>query len=473
MKFNVYNTHMEISPYNKGDVPYIEKMFTAVDRHSLKEYPCAYMIMDKILYLPKGAPLHKLESIFGEYKIISENDPYELMSDEFASLYRPRNELQYQSIEFLTSSDTPQLGLNLATGFGKTFCVAYSITNLRAKAIIITPNENLKVQWIDTFSNMFNYRPKNLMNISGSNVMSGIMNNEIEERDVYFVNHQTLRSYMATYGGEALHEFFKRIKVKIKVYDESHLEFGNILLIDYFTNTAKNWYLTATFDRSDRTESACFRKAFSSVSTFGETESLNAITKHVVYHVVNINSHASYKEQRQICGFVGMTTASYAKYAFITDKNDTTYMAIKSIINKLSEIEGKILLFVGLIEGADIVANKLKKDFPNKRIGIYHSKIDKEEKESALKCDIIVSTAKSCGTGKDIKELRAVICAEELASKILAKQIIGRLRPYKDKETFYFDIVNTCIPSVTFWFRSRFKAIEPLVKKIIYLNIDD
>ena len=474
MKLEIYNTHIEVSPYTQEDLPYIEKNFTALDRFTQKEYACAYTILNGTLYLPKGTQLtSRFKSEFDSIELITEIDPYEKMSEEFKALYPPRNELQEKSIQFLCSGNNPQLGLNLVTGFGKTFCVASAITKLNEKAIIITPNEALKLQWIKTFSEMFDYKPKNLMNISGSNIMTEIVEGSVKETDVYFVNHQTLRSYMSNYGCFALHEFFKKIKVGIKVYDESHMEFANILLIDFFTNTKTTFYLTATFDRSDKSESACFKKAFKSVKTFGEFESAEATEKHVVYHVVNINSRASYKEKLKITGWQGMTAASYAKYAFFTDKNETTYRTIKLIVEKMKETEGKILIFVGLIDAVNLVGQKLKEDFPDKSVGILHSQVSKDEKESAVKKDIIVSTVKSCGTGKDIKGLRTVICAEELASKITAKQIIGRLRPFGEgKETYYFDIVNICIPSVTYWFRARFKTLSQLVKKIVYLDMD-
>lgn len=473
MKLEIYNTHMEVSPYTQEDLPIVEKMFTALDRFTQKEYACAYMILNNTLYLPKGTPYQRFRNSFDSINFIDSTDGYLQMSDNFKALYEPRNELQEKSINFLCSGGS-QLGLNLATGFGKTFCVAYAVTKMCEKTIVITPNENLKLQWIKTFSEMFNYRPKNLMNIAGSNIITGIMDGSItKEADIYFVNHQTLRSYMTTAGGFALHEFFKKIKVGIKVYDESHMEFANILLIDFFTNTKTTFYLTATFDRSDKSESACFQKAFKSVETFGEVESTEATEKHVVYHVVNINSRASYKEKLKITGWQGMTAASYAKYAFFTDKNETTYRTIKLIVEKMKEVEGKIMIFVGLIDAVDLVVNKLREDFPDKTVAAFHSKISKDEKEGAIKKDIIVTTVKSCGTGKDIKGLRTVICAEELASKITAKQIIGRLRPFGEgKETYYFDIVNICIPSVTFWFKARFKTINTLVKKVVYLDID-
>lgn len=353
-----------------------------------------------------------------------------------------------------------------------TFCVAYAVNDLSIKTLVITPNESLKQQWINTFVKMFDYRPKHLMNIAGSNVIDAIMDDMVEEADIYFVNHQTLRSYMTQYGGYKFHQFLKKLKIGIKVYDESHMEFANILLIDNYSNTDRTWYLTATFDRSDKTESVCFKRAFMSVIEFGAEESAKLSRKHVIYHMVNINSMISPKDRARLMGFPGFTAAKYGQYAFFGDKNNTAYNAILTILKNTKNMEGKTLIFVPLIESADELVKRIRKDFPEKSVAAYHSKVSREDKESAEKKDIIVSTIKSAGTGRDIPGLRSVICAEPVASKVVIEQTIGRLREYApDKDTYYWDIVDRSIPPLTWWFKGRFKKIESLVKKVINLEM--
>ena len=135
-------------------------------------------------------------------------------------------------------------------------------------------------------------------------------------------------------------------------------------------------------------------------------------------------------------------------------------------------MEGKTLIFVPLIENVDTIVSKLKRDVPNKSCAAYHSKISKEEKESAEKKDIIVSTIKSCGTGRDIKGLRSLICCEPVASKVVIEQVIGRLRPYaEDKDTYYWDVVDRSIPPITWWYKARFKKISLIVKQMVNLNL--
>lgn len=464
---------MELYPYIKSDYPIIEDMYTATDKFTQSKFPCGYMIEDNKLFLPRGTPISKIERLTkAKANTIDNSDPIANMSRKFYSLYEPRDNIQQESIEFLIGQEH-QLALNLKTGLGKTYCVAYASTKLNERTLIITPNESLKQQWIGTYHKMFDYRPKNLMNIASSNIINAIMDDAVDEADVYFVNHQTLRSYMTANNGYVLHKFFKKLNIGIKVYDESHMEFANILLIDFFSNTNRTWYLTATFDRSDKTESACFKRAFNSVITYGEKESEEVVVPHVVYHVVNINSRISPKDRARIINYQGMTAASYGKYAFMGDTNQTAYNAILSILNKTKDVEGKTLIFVPLIDAVDEVVKKLKRDYPYKSIAAYHSRIPKDEKESAEKKDIIVSTIKSCGTGRDIPGLRCLICVEPVASKVVTEQMFGRLRPYADgKDTYFFDVIDVCIPPINWWFRARFKKIESLAKDVIYLNLE-
>ena len=474
MNIDVYNTHIEVYPYIKGDIPLIEDMFTAIDKFADKTYACGYMIENNKLYLPAGMNIGKLENLLSEkatYKRFS--DPFDEMSEEHEAFVEARNELQERAINFL-NKDSNQLSLNLATGIGKTVCVSLAITNQNIKTLIIVPTDIIKTQWLKTLTNMFDYKPKHIINITGSNIINQIMDDSIniENTDIFIVNHGTLHSYLMQVGGYQFHEFIKKLRVGIKVYDEAHLNFANILLIDFYSNTKKTFYITATFDRSDKTESACFKKCFQMIDTFGENESIKIQRKHVQYYVVNVNSNISMKSRAKLLAFPGFTTPKYAKYAYHNDQNQTMYNTMLEIIKKVENLDGKILIFVPTIDSVEEVCDKLKKDITNKSIGAYHSKIDKEEKESTKKKDIIVSTEKSLGTGTDIKGLRCVILGIPIASKVLAQQMIGRLREYaSDKDTYFFDIIDVCIPPVNWYFKSRFKKIKTLVKEVIYLNM--
>lgn len=468
---DVFNTHIEVYPYKQFDQPWLEKQYTAVDKFSGNEYACGYIIDDGKLYIPRGTSVSKLEVVMDSVANDShDSDPMEHMSRVHSSYYEPRDKIQVESIEFL-KEEGHQLGLNLRMGWGKTYCVLYAATELNMKLLVITPNNGIKSQWMKSMKTMFDYRPKEIVDIAGSDIMDAIEEGTCREADVYLVNHQTLRSYLTTYGVFKFKQFFQKIKVGIKVYDESHMEFANILLVDFLSNTDRTWYLTATFDRSDKTERVCFQHAFASVESYGEKESMEAAEKHVIYHMVNINSQITPKNRARLMAYPGFTASRYGKYCIFDDPNDTAYKAILAILNKTTDMEGKTLIFIPLIEAVDEVVKRLKKDYPQKSVAAYHSRISKDEKESAEKKDIIVSTIKSCGTGKDIKGLRSVICLEPVASKVVTSQTIGRLRPYGEgKDTYFWDILDRSVQPVNWWHRARFKTIESLVKKVVTIN---
>ena len=95
--------------------------------------------------------------------------------------------------------------------------------------------------------------------------MSGKVNAEI-----YAVNHQTIIAYAKVHGWNSIREFFKKLKVGIKVVDEAHKFFENTLMIDYFSDIQKSFYITATFGRSDNREYRIYKSAFASMVRYGE-----------------------------------------------------------------------------------------------------------------------------------------------------------------------------------------------------------
>ena len=394
--------------------------------------------------------------------------------------YNHYTHLKIESIRFVRTEkarcivvDNPE-HLYLTTDYivtHNTFCVAYATNKLKRKTLIITPTEGLKVQWINTYRKMMGYREEQICNIAGGAVIDAILNDSIPPADIYVANHSTLRNYLTATNGWMFHQFMKKLQVGIKVYDEAHLDFANILLLDDFSNTEQTWYLTATFGRSDKTEQKCYKQAFSTLVSYGENESLATMRKHVIYHTVQINTHVTPYHRAKLMAYPGFSAAKFGKYAFFEDKNETCYHAIQKCLDLLKDKEGKILVFVPLIDAVELVADKLHHDYPDKKIGRYHSRMPKDEKEEELKKDIIVTTIKSCGTGKDIPGLRALISADCLASRLGSRQLVGRLRPFSEVlDTYFFDIVAIDILPCTWWWKARYKAIKDLVKATVFLQ---
>ena len=299
----VYHTHIEVSPYKKGEVFSIEKNFSTWNNIAHRYDSGVYVIGDDTLYLPRGMNVMNLETIFNtKATMIYDHDPYKTFSDVKMTV-EPRDDLQRDCIDFLTARGKyagvarySQQALVLQTGFGKTYCMVNAIVSMRVKALIVTTQDKIKYQWIKTFKEKTTIPEDRLIDIKGSNIMEAIVNGEHDEGYVYFINHQTLLSFLKTYGPDEFHEFFRSLHIGVKVYDEAHLCFRNALFTDYFSDTVRTYYLTANFTRSNDKEAYLYNKCFASVykyrvkSELAETSSA-ASRKHILYYPTTFRSN--------------------------------------------------------------------------------------------------------------------------------------------------------------------------------------
>lgn len=481
----VYHTHIEVSPYKKGEVFSIEKNFSTWNNIAHRYDSGVYVIGDDTLYLPRGMNVMNLETIFNtKATMIYDHDPYKTFSD-VKMIVEPRDDLQRDCIDFLTArgkyagvAGYSQQALVLQTGFGKTYCMVNAIVSMRVKALIVTTQDKIKYQWIKTFKEKTTIPEDRLIDIKGSNIMEAIVNGEHDEGYVYFINHQTLLSFLKTYGPDEFHEFFRSLHIGVKVYDEAHLCFRNALFTDYFSDTVRTYYLTANFTRSNDKEAYLYNKCFASVykyrvkSELAETSSA-ASRKHILYYPTTFRSNPPASWQKKCDTYKGFSGMIFADWAFKYDPNETLLHAILDRFEEAKKHKGKILITVPKIDNIEIVYDALKKDpsiLDGRTIGTIHSKNKKEDNESAKKdVDVIVSTIRSCGTGVDINGLRSIINAEPFSSQITANQLSGRLREFSPTDdTYFYDLIDIgfepCKTQLTRKLgilRSKCKAVYP------------
>lgn len=480
----VYHTHIEIFPYEKGENEKIERMLSIWVDAEFHYDPMGYFINNRILYVPRGFSIPILEKEFRSTAfVVKECDYYETVKGVKMTT-PPRDRIQEESIEFLTgegmfknSRAYSQQALILDTGDGKTYSTINGIVQLRMRAIIITHQDKIKQQWVNSYLNMTTATKNNLVNISNSGIIEKIMNDKIDG-DYFFVNHQTLKSYSKSHGYDGITNFFKKIKVGIKVYDEAHLSFRNILMIDAFTNVKKTFYLTANFDRSDSKEAVLFKKCFSSAYKFGEaTKDYEEKRKHIIYVPVVYRSNPSQMQLQSAMNMYGFSVINFSKYALYEDPDRTMIRHFFKIFDKANTLDGKVLITVPKISDTDFIQTLIEREYPNlgKTIATINSKNTVENNKAARDADIICSTIRSCGTGVDIKGLRCVINLEPFSSNITANQLSGRLREYaKDKDTYFFDLIDIAFPTCARQYKSKISKKSYLTKKckeIVVMNL--
>lgn len=526
-EIRAFHSHIEIYPYTKGQSEKIEKFLSKYDTNTHKYIPIGYYIERGVLYLPRGINLSMLQHEFGTIPtIVNTCDKNEKISTKIKMLFEPRDRIQEESIDFLTSKNQfakgnscSQFGLNLDTGDGKTYCMIHGIANLNMKAIIITHKSRLKSQWKEEFLTKTNIDENRIIDISGGQVIDKIMNDKLEG-DIYLVNHQTLYSYARisdasfncspedlerlqllredyastgeekyakeitkiekkygitgdSYDWSRIREFFKKIAVGVKVIDEAHKFFENTLMLDFFSNVKRSYYLTATFTRSDPKEVRIFERAFSNLYRFGE-ETLNyeEKRKHIVFVVVYYHSYPSLVEKRSVSTSYGFSAYKFIDYA-LKESNDSLMKVLYRILDSSDRLKGKTLVVSPKKESVDYIANKIREN-TDKSVGSVHSSYSKAENDESIKCDIISSTIKSIGEGDNIKGLRKLINLEPVGSKALADQLRGRLREYSDTDdTFLFYPVDMAITETYEFLKRIMPVMKKKCKQIVFMRMDD
>ena len=484
-KLKIYNTHIEVSPYEYGDSPKIEKMLSRWDDATFKYEPVAYFIHNSTLFLPRGISVELLAREFDTIPINSRKcDDYGFLEKHYDVLFKPKSLMQVNGIKFLTSKDEyaysirySQYGLNLDTGDGKTFTTVYSILELNYRAIIIVNQNRIKKQWIDTFKNMTNFPESKLLDISGSKDIEDILDDKHGDKEIFLTTHQTIESFARKYDWDDVSKFFNKIRVAIKVVDESHKFFKNTLMIDYFSNTLKSFYLTATFDRSDRRESQIYKKAFQSLVRFGE-ETINYDEKrrHINFVVVYFRSKPLYGIPPIVRTGYGFSAYKYIDYE-LSEENRSLMKVLNYILDNISKMEGRTLITSPKIESAEIISDYIREE---KHIPCWtiHSHNDEEDNNIAKKSGkIISSTIKSIGVGTDIIGLRNFIELEPMGSKVVASQAIGRLREFKsnndeDYDTYFWYPVDLTIKDSVNFLERILPMAKKKCKKIIIMKVE-
>ena len=463
-KIVLYNTRIDIHGYEIGDCEELESSLCVWNQIYFRLEPrgLQYNEKEKILSVPRGIDVNFLVSKL-KLPVHTDTNYNKFDKVNLKLKYEPRNDIQIKSLAFLTgegkfkyTQEYSQLSLNLDTGDGKTYCVIASLCLHKMKAIIITHTENIKDQWKKSLIKFTNIDPRRICDLTGTKKMEDMFTEDTDDYDMYLVNHGTIQSYAKKNGWENLNRFFEYIRVGIKVFDEAHLHFKSIINVDLNTNVHKTFYLTATFERTDKSEDRVFHLCFKNIAKYGY-ETRGEKRKHIKYVAVKFNSKPNMEDQMSIKTKMGFNRHAYMDYQM---EKGIIFDVIKYVMDTFGRLEGKALVLSSKIESADKLKDLIVEWYPDKSVGIYHSKISKVEKEGIKEYDIISSTPQSCGTGFDVPGLRYNIMLEPYNATITANQVCGRLREIPDEFTYHIELIDVGFPKVKEMYRKRLKVFK-------------
>jgi hypothetical protein len=292
--------------------------------------------------------------------------------------------------------------------------------------------------------------------------------------DIYLITHATFRAGLKRIGDiKIAQNICKNLGIGVKVIDEAHLEFKDILLLDIVCNVKRNIYLTATPGRSQREENAIYWKVFNSATFYAPVAKPtdSAPSKWMDYVTVRMSSECKPNIYRyQVTRGKGMSAVSYGKWVIAYDKKKRHFKCCKDIIMECFDRDpnAKVLVLIPLINLCeslmDFLIEELDKEDKFKyalSIRTINSNNSKGDNAYSKKADVIISTLGSMGVGTDVKGLTDIINMTPYCSKLTAEQSLGRVR-YAGKIGHYYDIVDQSVPMDKFWWKSRSKKLKEL-----------
>lgn len=473
----VYHSHIEVTPYKAGDCIDVERASSKWDPVYHTWVPVAFFIQDETLYLPRGFSINMLENKFNTTPIPSTKcDSYTKFKSGVAKL-PPKSTTQENAIKFLTAEDDysytgrySQLGLNLETGAGKTYAAVTAILKLKIKSIIIVHQAKILNQWIQTFEEKTTFNMDNLLRLTTSG-MRDVLDGKISA-DIYITTHQTIAGYAREYGWDSVRDVFKKMKVGIKVIDESHKFFDDIFMIDNFSNCYKSWYLTATFGRGDFREVNLYKKSFSSLVRFGkESAGYDEERKHIIMVICYFRSRPEYGVRPNVRTGYGFSTYKYIDYE-LRETNNSLIEILHKILDETERLEGKTVILSPKKDSLLKIAEDVT-EYTGEEVGTIYSDNTEEKNDENKGMRYISTTEKSIGEGADIEGIRVLINLTPIGNPLLADQVAGRLRQYSDDtETMLFYPVDITLPDCTRLLKKIMPAMKKKCKEIITLNME-
>lgn len=477
-KIIVRNSCIIIDDYKLGDCQRLEYNFRVWDpvSHSYRYFGMFYDEENRKLYIPRGLDIWKIQKYLGEDRYYPESCDHYLATKNIRLKYKPRDEDQKQALRFMVgvneyaaNKNEPQLSVNLNTGKGKTYCSIATIGFLQIKAIVIAASQTLLTQWKENIKEYTNLVDKDIVWLD-TNLMTMVRHGNSERAkngSIFLCTHSGLLFYAKQFGWEMVREVFQKLGIGIKIFDEAHTNFENMLMIDFFTNVYKTYYVTATPNRSDFRQDQIYQLSIKNIPGIDlfHVES----DPHTNYIAIKFNSKPSAQQISMCRNMYGLDRNKYISYLI---KQPNFWSAMRIIMDLVIKCNGRVLMYIGTNEGILKVYQWIGTNYPEflGDIGIFTSLLDKKSKMTEKGKKILLSTTKSAGLGEHLEKLKmTVVVAEPFRSGVLAKQTLGRTR---DDDTTYIELVDLGFRKIRDWYYYKLGIFNTYALSVSDTSID-
>jgi len=450
----IFNTHIIIHNYKEHNQK-LERSLGVWDPIYFKVKWTAFKYNEEnnTITIPRGYDLEVLKKLFPKKKVIYNNETYKAKKIKFKMKFKPRDINQQNSLNFLIgnpdaneyfnySYNKSQKMLCLDTGGGKTFLAINYASIISEATMIIIDQDHIIKQWKSEILKFSDLKDEEIGILVGSESITSVLNKPPIHK-LYLVSHRTLYSYMKKNNN--INDLFKYLGIGLKIYDEAHTEWTNIINIDLNSNVKNNVYLTATPGRSNKEEDKVYWNVFDGVVQYGQNIKYKEEENYHTVVYVDFNSKPDLETQTFLekNNKHGFDTNGW--FAYMNNKYDIFLSLIQNLldISFKGNSTAKIAIVIHPLYLVERVIGDLEQIYPDKTIGNFTGLIkNKELKKEALNTNIIVTTDKSFDKAVNVPDLEILINTVPLSSPIKVEQLLGRLRRIEGKKSIFFDITD-------------------------------
>lgn len=376
---------------------------------------------------------------------------------------------QVKPVSYLTNKDAPIRSVELTCGSGKTFMSIVALAKLGVRTLIVVPT-NLKDQWLISLKTLL--PNKEVYQIQGYKSVELALNTEEiygpDGPSIFIASNRTLAFYAGNNEKYSefppFEEFISKMRFGAKIIDEIHMGFGMNVSIDLRCNIPNNIYLSATYLRTSTNSKKIFDRIFPAHQRFiGESADRHVNLTEIDYRIT----------EGEISKWNTETNRGYSQFkyeAYVMKYNHRVSKIVNMILKPIiiryfierKDPGQKLLIIVGLKEFAYLLENILGEIFHDQKVSAFLAEHGDEVLEES---DIIISTIKSMGTGKDVAGMKTLICFSSISSEVQNLQLMGRLRKIEGTDCEFIYLVNRFVKSHGRHAMSRRQLFNDRVKK--------
>lgn len=450
---------MVVTPYRNHQARDLEKDNSIFDQVYHKWNEVSGFQVDnyhnQTAYITKRIPLDYIKRFFPGYQVADVRRNFSMQMEYPVSL---NQEIQLRPAQTEIANEvvssmkkTSEWFINLQTGAGKTLTSIYLSTIFHYKTLVVCFDTEILKQWNKTYLEKTNIQEERICFIKSSESLYKMLreNHHPEDKDVYLVTDSLLTSFLNRYDYQDLQAILNKLGIGLLIYDEAHRNMSLMIKLNACFNPRYTLYLSADFGQGDYKKERKYLELFKNAKILTPRDETSRSMKYTKVVISEYNTRPSVNDELSIKNRYGYSAEYYMDYQIKKGKIQEVLKSIlDNILKSIREMNPgyKTLILVNNISHADYFYTYLQEEYKNTdfRIGRFHSQMDSEEKDlTKQQANVIVSTYKSFGVGKDLEDIKYVIGMNQ-SNKIEDNQAAGRSRPVSDgTPSFYFIITDT------------------------------